>query len=265
MAVKHPATAPGNRSASLSCHSTRLRLAGGAETTLHVARFDRVRTVARVVALDPPAQLLSWCVGAGVADAMVGGFFVRPDGTPLGELRIGGDPREHVPFDPPWGERRTCIQIVDGSPSLAPRDELAGEPDGDLLQAGPMLVRRAEPSVAPGVDPEGFSAGAAQFDSDITDGRYPRAALGLNDDEVIAVVCDGRGERDHGLAMDEMACTMADLGASTAINLDGGGSASLVIGGRLRNHPREKHGIDLLGGRVVSTALVFEGRAASQP
>jgi exopolysaccharide biosynthesis protein len=51
---------------------------------------------------------------------------------------------------------------------------------------------------------------------------------------------------------------MAELGARTAINLDGGGSASLVYGGRLRNRPREEHGIEILGGRPISTAIVFE-------
>lgn len=34
-------------------------------------------------------------------------------------------------------------------------------------------------------------------------------------------------------------------------------SASLVVGGRLINRPREQHGIELLDGRPVSTALVL--------
>ena len=53
---------------------------------------------------------------------------------------------------------------------------------------------------------------------------------------------------------------MIDLGATDAINLDGGGSASLVIGGVLRNRPREEHGIDIPDGRPVSTALAFAER-----
>ena len=53
---------------------------------------------------------------------------------------------------------------------------------------------------------------------------------------------------------------MADLGAIDAINLDGGGSASMVIDGRLVNTPREDHGIELVGGRAISTALRFEPR-----
>jgi exopolysaccharide biosynthesis protein len=44
------------------------------------------------------------------------------------------------------------------------------------------------------------------------------------------------------------------------MNLDGGGSTSLVCGGRLRNVPREAHGIPLPGGRTVPTAIVFRRR-----
>jgi hypothetical protein len=45
---------------------------------------------------------------------------------------------------------------------------------------------------------EGFSAGSGQFDSDITDGRYPRAALGLGADELIAVASEGRATARPG-------------------------------------------------------------------
>jgi exopolysaccharide biosynthesis protein len=53
---------------------------------------------------------------------------------------------------------------------------------------------------------------------------------------------------------------MLELGAEAAINLDGGGSASLVIDGTLLNTPREEHGVELVGGREVATALHFAPR-----
>jgi exopolysaccharide biosynthesis protein len=58
----------------------------------------------------------------------------------------------------------------------------------------------------------------------------------------------------------ELAEAMIGLGATEAINLDGGGSASLVVGGSLVNTPREEHGIELGGGRAVATALHFAPR-----
>ena len=60
--------------------------------------------------------------------------------------------------------------------------------------------------------------------------------------------------------MEELATAMADLGASDAINLDGGGSTSLVVDGALVNTPREEHGLELAGGREVATALRFVAR-----
>jgi exopolysaccharide biosynthesis protein len=60
--------------------------------------------------------------------------------------------------------------------------------------------------------------------------------------------------------MAELAEAMAALGAVQAMNLDGGGSTSLICGGRLRNVPREAHGIALAGGRTVPTAIVFRKR-----
>jgi exopolysaccharide biosynthesis protein len=110
-------------------------------------------------------------------------------------------------------------------------------------------------------DLEGFSAGARQFDSDITDGRYPRAALAVaRRGRLLAVACDGRADNEAGLTMAEFAETLIALGAVQALNLDGGGSTSLVAGGQLCNIPRESHGVELSGGRPISTALTFTSR-----
>jgi Phosphodiester glycosidase len=235
----------------------RLTLEDGALTTLWVARFDRFRFGVRVVALDPASTLLRWCTESGTENAMIGGFYMRPGGPPLGDLRIAGRALPSVPFDSPWDARRGCVHAEEAEVSLAPRGELPDEPAGDLLQAGPMLVGQGESLIHPGQDLEGFSAGSRQFDSDITAGRYPRAALGIGAGELIAAVCEGRANDEAGLTMAELAAAMVGLGAERAINLDGGGSASLVIGGSLRNTPREEHGKELPGGREIATALQF--------
>jgi hypothetical protein len=237
--------------------SVRLSLGDGAGTTLRVARFDRGRFGLRVVALEPCSTLLRWCARNGAEHALVGGFYLRPGGPPLGDLRIGGRARPTEPFEAPWGARRGCVHAEDGNVALASRADLPAAPAGDLLQAGPMLVAAGRSLIRPGEDLEGFSAGSGQFDSDITTGRYPRAALGLAGGELIAAVCEGRADDEDGLTMTELAEAMRGLGVSEAINLDGGGSASLVVGGRLLNTPREEHGLELVGGREIATALEF--------
>jgi hypothetical protein len=237
--------------------SVRLTLSDGAATAVQVARFERAQFEIRVVAIEPCSTLLHWCTENGAEHAIVGGFYMRPGGPPLGDLRIDGSPHATQAFDPPWGERRACIHADDGQVLLAPRHELPHELAGDLLQAGPMLVADGRSLIHSGEDAEGFSAGSRQFDSDITAGRYPRAALGLSDRELIAIASEGRADDEAGLTMAELATAMVDLGATDAINLDGGGSASLVIDGALVNTPREEHGRELVGGREVATALHF--------
>ena len=165
-----------------------------------------------------------------------------------------------MPFTAPWGEVRACVHIAGGRLRIARRDRLGEDPSGDLLQAGPLLLAAGEPALSPGEDREGFSAAAHQFDSDITRGRYPRAALAIAGDRLLAVACDGRTRRDAGMTLPELADALLQLGATDALNLDGGGSASLVHGGRLRNRPREEHGVDLLEGRPIVTAIVFDPR-----
>jgi hypothetical protein len=142
---------------------------------------------------------------------------------------------------------------------IAPRAELGPAPRGDLLQAGPLLVQAGRSVCSDGADPEGFSAAAHQFDSDITAGRHPRAALAVCGGCLLAVACDGRADDDAGLTLGELAQALLELGATDALNLDGGGSTSLVCGGRLRNTPREAHAVP--GGRAISTALVFAARS----
>jgi hypothetical protein len=235
----------------------RLELQDGTKTTIHVAAYDADRTELRVAVLRGQAKLEPWCAARGYQEALVGGFFTRPDGSPLGEVRTRGVARRHVPFTAPWDQVRACVHVQGGVPTIAGRDELPAAPPGDLLQAGPLLVRDGAPVYRRTRDPEGFRAGAAQFDSDITDGRHPRAALGLADRRLYAVACDGRSRHDAGLTLEELAALMAALDCHTALNLDGGGSTSLVSGGRLRNRPRKSYELPEPGGRPVSTALLF--------
>ena len=204
-----------------------------------------------------PTRLDHWCAAEGHPEAIVAGFFVRDPYRPLGEVRVGGKVVEHEPVAAHWGSQRACVHI-DGSVRLARRGELAAEPSGDLVQAGPLLVSDGR-SLADEGDREGFSSGAAQFDSDITVGRYPRCALGASEDELLAVCCDGRRSGvDAGLELAELARLLISFGATEAINLDGGGSATLVHRGHLLNRPYSNDDQPAPESRPVVTALLFE-------
>jgi hypothetical protein len=231
-------------------------LADGEQTTVYVVRYPRPQTSLSVKHFAVPQRLDRWCRRFGVREAIVGGFFVRPHGRPLGELWIGGCRIETEPVPAPYRGRRAAICVEEGQIHIGPRAELPPRPAGHLLQAGPMLVRDGTP-LRDLHDPEGFVDGAHQFDSDITSGRHPRTALGASDAELIALVCDGRRTGiDVGLTLAELAEFMANLGARQAINLDGGGSTALIHHGHLLNRPYDAQDRPS-GTRPVATAAMF--------
>lgn len=235
----------------------RVRLRDASETTVYLVRHPLTSKSVRLVHFTEPQRLDHWCAEHNHAEAIVAGFFVRDPYRPLGELRIGGEAVEHEPVASPWAAKRGCLHI-DGDVRMVAREQLPDEPAGDLLQAGPLLVSGGK-SLIDGEDREGFSEGAEQFDSDITVGRYPRCALGIGEGELMAVCCDGRRSGvDGGLELAELARLLLSFGAEEAINLDGGGSATLVHRKHLLNRPYSDQDQPAPKSRPVVTALLFQ-------
>jgi Phosphodiester glycosidase len=235
----------------------RVRTRDGGATTVYLLRYPLATTRVRVHCFAGAERLDRWCAATGQREAIVAGFFMRDPYRPLGEVRIGGAAIEHEPVPEPWASRRACVHVAGDGVRLAPRTELGADPPGDLVQAGPMLVRDGR-SVVDGGDREGFSAGAEQFDSDITAERHPRCALGIGPGELLAVCCDGRRTGvDAGLDLGELARLLLSFGARDAINLDGGGSATLVHRGHLLNRPYSNRDQPAPESRPVVTALLF--------
>ena len=236
-------------------------LADGEQTTLYATRHPRRHTRMRALHFSRPRRLDVWCAANGAPEAVVGGFFVRDPYRPLGELWLDGRAAEHEPVADPYGPRRACVVSDGDGVRLVAREQAPARPRGDLLQAGPLLVADGAIAFDPDEDHEGFSSRSGQFDSDITLGRYPRAALGMSGDALVAVACDGRRSGvDAGLSMLELAQVMADLGAETAINLDGGGSTTLVHRGHLLNRPYSTQDQPAPQSRSVVSALVLDRR-----
>ena len=251
----------------------RLALNDGAVTTLHVASYDLRRTVPRVVRLPPRRRWSAGAASTASARRWSAASSSAPAAPRSASCARAASPGPRGPFDAPWGDVRACLHVVGGHVALARRDELPVEPPGDLLQAGPLLVRHGVPCVAE--DIEGFSAGPGQFDSDITAGRYPRAALALAPrGRLLAVACDGRADDEAGLTLAELAEALVALGAHEALNLDGGGSTSLVCAGGCAT-PRARTtasfwraGAGLDRGRVhasITTSGTTAGCACSVP
>ena len=71
-------------------------------------------------------------------------------------------------------------------------------------------------------------------------GRHPRTAVGWNKTHIYLVEVDGRQRGlSVGMTLPELAEYMMKLGCEEALNLDGGGSASMWVYGQVVNSPSE--------------------------
>ena len=90
--------------------------------------------------------------------------------------------------------------------------------------------------------------------------RQPRTAVGATaDGKLLLLVCDGRGMRgSEGFTLAELADKLLALGAVEAINLDGGGSSTMVgCDGTVLNRPSDTGDAETIVQRAVSTAIVI--------
>lgn len=241
--------------------SIRVLLADGEKTTVHVARYRRTDFKPRLVLFEKETYLTKWCAENAITEAIGGCFFLRDIRRPLGDLWIDGEKQQSVAFTSPWNLNRGSIYVnPDGKLQIAPRYLFPQRPQTDLLQAGPLLVQAGCSVVIDGGDPEGFSSANHQFDDDLTVGRFPRLAIGTDEDFIFSIACDGRSPGEAGLTLSEMAAILVKLGATDALNLDGGSSTTLIQNGKLRNSPRggADHNFVLFKkGRPIYSAICF--------
>lgn len=116
------------------------------------------------------------------------------------------------------------MEIID--PDEISTDELVERGVWQAFSFGPALIEDGSVSVS-----EGDEVGKAKASN-------PRTAVGIIDDlHYVFVVSDGRTEESEGLSLYELAGFMESLGVTTAYNLDGGGSSTMVFQGSVINNP----------------------------
>lgn len=82
--------------------------------------------------------------------------------------------------------------------------------------------------------------------------RHPRTAVAkLKDGKFLMLTADGRTEQSAGLDLYDLAAYFLELGATDAMNLDGGGSTTMFLDGKVVNKPSDKE-----GERKVSDAIL---------
>lgn len=199
------------------------------------------------VLVDATGKVLSGSTTLG-APAPTGGYVLQALGTSV-----------------TWLQQNAPI----GSVLSAKKQELSGttpvtlSPGMSLAAAGPELIPAAnviQRSAADGFNPTFAGVDRSSFYWGFINARNPRTMVGVAPDGTILLVeTDGRQPGlAIGTSMQETAAVMQWLGATSAINLDGGGSSAMVINGIDIGHPSDNTPVNPTQ-RAVATSVVLTG------
>ena len=129
------------------------------------------------------------------------------------------------------GMLRTCPNVAVGAElliSTETRPSLRGA--RTAISGGPVLVRGGKRQRPRASEDDSYESSSMLE-------RHPRSALGWNDEAYFLVEVDGRQKGSVGMTLDELGSFLVQLGCQEALNLDGGGSATLWFQGQVRNRP----------------------------
>ncbi len=84
--------------------------------------------------------------------------------------------------------------------------------------------------------------------------RHPRTAVAkLKDGKFLMVTVDGRSEESAGIDLYDLAKLLLEFGATDAMNLDGGGSTTMFLDGKVVNKPSDPTGERKVGDAILVT------------
>jgi exopolysaccharide biosynthesis protein len=127
------------------------------------------------------------------------------------------------------------------------KSEKGGVTAEDIVAGVPQLIKDGKIDIT--WEKEGSSKSFVET-------RHPRTAVAkLKDGKFLMITIDGRSEISGGIGLQDLAEYLLSLGAIDAMNLDGGGSTTMFVGGKVVNRPSDKE-----GERKVSDALLVTPR-----
>ena len=113
------------------------------------------------------------------------------------------------------------------------------------IGGGPILLREGASQPWP----------ARKSPTDYLQPRHPRTAVGYNERHIYFVAVDGRQrELSAGVSFVELTSLLIQIGCTEAMNLDGGGSTTFWLNGKVMNSPSDKRE------RSIANALVMVQR-----
>ena len=211
--------------------------------TLRIALYNRfvgARTLDDAGAVEVIARVTQRALGVGdtvraVAqsiDTVSAGVAIPSDGVVLaGKGRGAIYLRANIAV----GDTISWVMRFPGAPA----------PIAEMIAGDPQLLRAGN-SLAP-------------FAGTVAAERHPRTAIAVTSDrKVLLITVDGRQPGySVGMTLVELTALLSRLGAREAINVDGGGSTTMVVNGRVANRPS-----DATGERPVANAIGVVGPVA---
>ena len=197
------------------------------ETTIHEVIINKPYHVELVVAsqtgvgkkrLTQMIYELESKENKNVLAAINGGFFNLGDGAVIGTLIYRN---KHIKKDY-WD--RAQLTVRNNNIDFGYYIEAENSPFDYLLTGGPYLVKDEKNITLESRIKESFDAYYLK--------PNPKTAIGIRKDgAVILTVADGRRKDEKGIKIYDLADFLINEGCDEAINLDGGGSAEMVLSG----------------------------------
>lgn len=235
----------------------------------HIERF----TLQAIVRLRGDSLPLAGINVPPVSQALVLRRWPAPDTLPtdsvgdvraLALVRVGHDTTAYLPSGAPVTSKEARLPrdgaLLVAKGSAAPALERIAQSRDTVRVASTLVPTRGPLRTVVGGWPRLVTDGVVVGDTategaatSFIESRHPRTAVGYSRDgnTLYLVVVDGRQPRSAGMTIAELAQTMRALGAWNALNLDGGGSTTLVVRDSILNSPS-----DPTGERTVGNALL---------
>jgi Phosphodiester glycosidase/SPOR domain len=193
--------------------------------------------------------------GPGVEAVLDGGGVVREVRSPRGgALPAGGS---SVQATGSLADQLSGIAVVGQQLRIDSRllDERGHvvHPPASIVNGGPELVRDGRLHLTAATDGM-VRPGDPSFYYGFVAKRNPRTIAGVDAaGQILLVTADGRSTASLGLSLNESAAVARALGMRDAINLDGGGSTTMVAAGQVINSPSDATGERLVGDAILVT------------
>ena len=206
----------------------------GALLAVNGGYFDMISRPARTYSLVKSGGQMFWPNIAKVSRAN-GQYYVLRGAFGIRSNRqfaldwIGHFGNDIFSFDRPLNNAPTVIAPVPSKETGTLWNDVP-----DAIGGGPILLKNQSAPLS--YDEEAFFGSGYEANK-----PYPRTAVGFTaDNHLLLFITDGKQPNwSVGLTLPQLAEQMQNFGCTDAMNLDGGGSTTLVVQGRVLNRPSD--------------------------